>query len=329
MVEFQIGTYKDEVLCDIIPMDDCHIPLGKPWNYDKKAIYDGMINTYSLEKDGYKHMLFPLKDESSKEEPGPSVLILSGKELLQEVKKKEEVHFYLVGKPKVILTTTNLDDFPTEVKSMLDEFVNIIVDELPNSLPPVRSIIHHIDLIPGESFPNKATYILTPQENEEIKKQVQESLDKGLVKEIPSSCLVPTMLNPKKHGGWHMCTDSREINKITIRYIFPFPRIDDLMDFLSGERYFSKTDLKSGYHQIRIKNGDEWKNAFKTTNGLCEWLVMPFGLTNDPSTFMRLMNEVLKKFIGNFVIIYLDEIMIYSQINEEHLIHLKMVLSTL
>jgi hypothetical protein len=98
-----------------------------------------------------------------------------------------------------------------------------MVDELPRSLPPIRSISHHIDLIPGVSFPNKETYRLTPQENEEVKNQVQEKLDKGLVRESLSPCIVPTMLSLKKDGGWIMCTYSRAINKITIRYRFPLP----------------------------------------------------------------------------------------------------------
>jgi hypothetical protein len=119
---------------------------------------------------GSRHVLLPLKDETTKEEIGPSVLLISGKEILQEVKKEEEMHFSIIGKSKVILTNENMDDLPTEVKFMLDEFVDFIVDELPNNLPHVRSIIHHIDLIPGESLPNKEAYRMTPQENEEIKR---------------------------------------------------------------------------------------------------------------------------------------------------------------
>jgi hypothetical protein len=261
--------------------------------------------------------------------PDTTIVANSGKELLIEVKKKEEPQFILVRKPKIVLTSTRVDDLPEEIQELLEEFVDIVVDELPRSLPPIRSVSHHIDLIPGAIFPNKSAYISTPQENEEVKRQVQELLDKGLVRESLSPCVVPTVLSLKKDGGWRMCTDLRAINKITIRYRFPLLRIDDLMDCLSGEKYFSKIDLKSGYHQIRMREGDEWKTTFKTNEGLYEWLVMSFGLTNASSTFMRLMNEVLREFIRKFVIVYLDDILVYSKTVAEHLKHLTTVIQRL
>ncbi|GKA05416.1 reverse transcriptase domain-containing protein [Tanacetum coccineum] len=216
-----------------------------------------------------------------------------------------------------------LDDIRT-----VRDFPEVFLNDL-TGLPPMREIEFRIDLIPGALPVVKSPYRLVPSGMQELSNQLKDLQKKGFIRPSHSPWGAPVLFVKKKDGALRMCIDYRELNKLTIKNRYPLPRIDDLFDQLQGACCFSKIDLRSGYHQLRVREEDIPKTAFRTRYGHFEFTVMPFGLTNAPAVFMDLMNRVCKPYLDKFVIVFIDDILIYSKSEEEHEAHLKTILDLL
>jgi len=221
----------------------------------------------------------------------------------------------------------------TEVPSMdsvpvVREFPDVFHADL-RGMPPDRDIDFCIDLAPGTKPISIPPYRMAPPELKELKEQLQDLLNQGFIRPSVSPWGAPVLFVKKKDGSMRMCKDYRQLNKATIKTKYMLPRIDDLFDQLQGARVFSKIDLRSGYHQLKIRASDVPKTAFQTRYGHYKFLVMSFGLTNAPTTFMDLMNRVFKPYLDSFVVVFIDDILIYSSSREEHEQHLRSVLHTL
>eukprot|EP00253_Pinus_taeda_P011376 PITA_11376 len=211
---------------------------------------------------------------------------------------------------------------------IIQEFTDVFPKEIPG-LPPRRNIDFTIELVPGAAPVSRAPYRMSIPELTELKIQLQELLDKEYIRPSVSPWRAPVLFVKKKDGTLWMCIDYIQLNKLTIKNKYPLPRIDELFDQVKGATVFSKIDLRSGYHQIRIKDEDIAKTAFRTRYGHYEFVVLPFGLTNAPATFMCLMNNIFHPYLDRFVLIFIDDILIYSRTIEEHYEHLRVVLQTL
>ena len=196
-------------------------------------------------------------------------------------------------------------------------------------LPPSRSDPFTIELESGTAPLSKAPYRMAPAEMAELKKQLEDLLGKRFIRPSTSPWGAPVLFVKKKDGSFRLCIDYRGLNRVTVKNKYPLPRIDELLDQLRGATCFSKIDLTSGYHQIPIAEADVRKTAFRTRYGHFEFVVMPFGLTNAPAAFMRLMNSVFQEFLDEFVIIFIDDILVYSKSPEEHELHLRRVMEKL
>ncbi|GKC37840.1 putative reverse transcriptase domain-containing protein, partial [Tanacetum coccineum] len=226
------------------------------------------------------------------------------------------------------VTTKKAEDKSEERRLEDVPIVREFPEDLPG-LPPARQVEFQIDLVPGAAPVARAPYRLAPAEMQELSTQLQELSDRGFIRPSSSPWGAPVLFVKKKDGSFRMCIDYRELNKLTVKNRYPLPRIDDLFDQLQGSRVYSKIDLRSGYHQLRVREEDISKTAFKTRYGHYGFQVMPFGLTNVPAVFMDLMNRVCKPYLDRFVIVFIDDILIYSKSRKEHEGHLKLILNLL
>lgn len=215
-----------------------------------------------------------------------------------------------------------LEDIPMEC-NYPDVFSEII------GLPPNQEVEFSIDLIPGTQPIHKAPYRMAPTKLRELKEQLQELLDRGFIWPSVSPWGAPILFVKKKDGSIRMCIDYCELNMVTVKNKYPLPRIDDLFDQLKEASVFSKIDLLSGYHQLRVQEEDIPKTAIQTQYGNCEFLVMSFGLTNAPSVFMDLLNRVFHEYLDSFVVVFIDDILVYSTNHVEHEVQLKIVMEKL
>jgi len=211
---------------------------------------------------------------------------------------------------------------------VVHQFEDVFTDEVPG-LPPNREVEFSIDLVSGTGPVSMAPYRMALAELVELKKQIAELMVKQFIRPSTSPWGAPVLLVKKKDGSSRLYVDYRQLNKMTIKNKYPLPRIDDLIDQLHGSSLFSKIDLRSGYCQILVKADDVQKTAFRSRYGHYEYMVMLFGVTNAPVVFMNYMNRIFRPFLDKFVVVFIDDILIYSKTQEEHAEHLRLVLGVL
>ncbi|MCO5571737.1 hypothetical protein L7F22_025485 [Adiantum nelumboides] len=325
-LRLHIQGYVDKEDFFISPLKHEDVILGAPW-FDCLAasikFLERKISFKFREKDMYINT----------QELGSSIPLVNDQAFDKSIKSSVSAYMIFVKDSLNGVDETQVNEngmqVDLELSNFLNQFQDVFIDDNPGELPPKRGDDDHmIELIPGSSPPNKPPYRVSQAQQEEIMRQVNELVEKGMVRPSSSPFCSPVLLVQKKDGTYRMCVDYRALNRITIKNRFLVPRVEDLFDKLQGSTYFSRIDLKSGYHQIRIVDEDIVKTAFRTTFGLYEYLVMPFGLTNALATFNRMMERIFQPH-RNFTGVFFDDVIIYSKTIEEHKEHLKVIFQAL
>ena len=306
-----------EFPADLVALDmrDFDVVLGIDWLSRHRATLDCYKTEVKLHRPGKLEVKFR---GIHRELSSSMISALAAQRMLREGCQGYLAYVVETGKEGTLV-----DEIP-----VVREFLDVFPDDIAG-LPPEREVEFTIDLIPGTEPISIPPYRMAPTELKELKAQLEELLSKGFIRPSISPWGAPVLFVKKKDGSLRLCIDYRQLNRVTIRNQYPLPRIDELFDQLQGSRVHSKIDLRSGYHQLRVHEGDVPKIAFRTRYGHYEFLVMPFGLTNAPATFMDLMDRVFQPYLDMFVIVFIDDILVYLGSSEEHSEHLRIVLQTL
>ena len=313
--ELKIGKKKLNVYLIPLAIHDFDMILGMDW----LSSYHASIDCFK------KKVVFQMPNETEFRFQGERDVVPTC--LISAIEARKLLQKGCAGYLAYVIDTTKPESKLLNIH-VVQDFVDVFPDELPGIVLD-REVEFSIELLPGTTPISITPYRMAPLELKELKTQLQDLLDRGFIQPSVSPWGAPVLFVKKKDGTMRLCIDYRQLNQVTVKNRYPLPRIDDLFDQLQGTKVFSKIDLRSGYHQLKVKDSDVSKTVFRTRYGHYEFLVMPFGVTNAPAIFMDLMNRVFQPYLDSFVIVFIDDILVYSHSQKEHEEHLRLVLQTL
>ncbi len=338
-VKFQLGSHTETLVFNVTRLGGYKTVLGKSWLRLHNPDIDWHKNSISIRSSYCHQHCLPQPDSRVQLDADPTApistisafafnaLITDTPSQLYAVSIKELER--AISK-KALTMEEEIEELSHKVPSDYHQFLPMFAkNEADKKLPPHRYVDHEINLIEGAKPPFGPLYSMSLLELRALKDYLEENLSKGYIRASSSSAASPVLFARKPDGGIRFCVDYRALNDLTVKNRYPLPLIDESLQRLQGAKKFTRLDLRGYYNLIRIKEGDEWKTAFRTRYGLFEYLVMPFGLTNAPATGQQFINDILREYLDVFVVVYLDDILIYSQKEEDHVEHVTKVLQKL
>ena len=328
-LRLSLGPFNYMLDAFVAPLGRYDIFLGTPWHKEADPVVSHRQRCITLSGQGTDAVTLSFLSEN--QTSSARVGLIAYTELSQLQQEGCQV---FVGVVRLTTSSSEVDTFVGAIEAVsslptrpvLLEF-KVVFD--PAGKPQYQDIKMKIALVENAEPPKHGVRRMSGPELEEIKAQLQDHLEKGWIRPSSSDFGAPVLFVRKKDGSLRMCIDYRSLNKLTVKDRYPLPHLEELLDRLHGAKVFSKIDLQSGYHQVMIEEGDIHKTAFRTRYGQYEFTVIPFGLTNAPSVFMRIMNKIFAEYLDDFIVVFIDDILIYSRTMEEHLFHLRKALEVL